>query len=327
MVSQGERDDRSPVYTQGKMNILVLGANGYSGARLVKELLQRGHHVRGLVRAMEKATMLEAQGMELRVGDVSHAEDIRTIAQDVEVVFNLIGYCRAETSALRAALLDGTRNLLRVLERGALKKYIWASNVAVYGRPKSNARLDEKTPPKPAYALGRATVEAEKLAHSELPTVTVRVSSVYGPGRDYIEAVKAGRMRILNTGENWQSRIHVDDLVQVLLAVLERAPVGETYLVGDDLPTTTRDFFNELAEALHAPPPLLLEARAARAFGVAGRAFNRLAGQPQSRLNENVIGLLTSNYFCVNEKIKRELGVELKYPTFRDAYEEMLTGG
>jgi nucleoside-diphosphate-sugar epimerase len=308
------------------MNVLVLGAAGYTGSRLVQELIRRGHQVRGLTRRLEAGTPLEQQGMELRVGDVSQLEDIRTIAQDIEVIFNLAGYCRAETEAMRAALLDGTRNLVHAADRAVLKKYIWASNVAVYGHPQFDARLTETSPLKPDYALGRATAEVEKLAQNEFPTVTVRVSSVYGPGRDYIEAVRTGRVRILNTGANWQSRIQVADLVQVLIAAMERAPVGETYLAGDDLPTTARDFFYELAEALHVSPPLQLEARAARAFGVATRAFNWLAGQPQFRLNENVIGLLTGNYFCLNEKLKRELGVTWKYPTFRDAYEERLLG-
>ncbi len=308
------------------MNILVLGANGYTGVRLVQELLKGGHQVRGLTRSFEKGAALEKEGMELRIGDITRLEDIRTIAQESQIIFNLTGYCRADTKVMQGTLVDGTRNLMQVVDPGALQKYIWTSNVAVYGHPKPNVHLTETSPLKPNYPLGRATVEAEKIARNELPAVAVRVSSVYGPGRDYIEAVKEGRVRILNRGENWQSRIHVDDLVQVLLAAMERAPAGETYLAGDDLPTTAKDFFGELAEALYVAPPLMLEIRAALAFGVATRGLNWLAGQSQYQLNENSSGLLTGNYFCVNEKMKRGLGVQLKYPTFRDAYEEMLTG-
>lgn len=307
------------------MNILVLGANGFTGARLTQALIQRGHHVRGLVRDVYRAEALEAQGMELRAADLTNAEEIKTLAEDIEVVVNLVAYCRADPDIMQETLLRGTRNLLQLIDRGALKKYIWASNVSVYGHPKFDVRLDEKSPLKPDYAVGRATVEAEKLVRNELPAVAVRVSSVYGPGRDYLESLKDGRLRLLNGGRNWQSRIHVDDLVQIFVAALERGQIGETFLAGDDLPTTARDFFAELAEALHVPLPLGLEVTAARAFGAATQALNRLVGQKQYQLNENVIGLLTGNYFCVNEKVKRELGVQFKYPTFRDAYEEMLT--
>lgn len=308
------------------MNILVLGANGFTGARLVQALLKRAHHVRGLVRDVDRGAALEAQGMELRAADLTNAEDIKTLAEGVEVIFNLVTYCRSDTDVMRETLLGGTRNLLPLIDRAALKKYIWASNVSVYGHPKFDARLNEKSPLKPDYAVGRATVEAEKLVRNELPAVTVRVPSVYGPGRDFLESLKAGRLRLLNGGKNWQSRIHVDDLVQILVAALERGQIGETYLAGDDLPTTARDFFAELSEALHVSLPLPLEVTAARAFGAATQALNWLVGQKQYQLNENVIGLLTGNYFCVNEKVKRELGVELRYPTFREAYEEMLTG-
>ena len=308
------------------MNILVIGANGYVASRLVRELIRQGHHVRGVVRSLDKGAELEKQGMELRVGDIARLEDIRAVAQDIEIIFNLAGYCRAEPKVMQFALVDGTRNLLQVIDHSVLQKYIWTSSVAVYGHPKANVKLTEASPLKPNYAVGRATIDVEKLVRGELPAVTVRVSSVYGPGRDYIEGLQAGRVRILNTGANWQSRIHVDDLVQVLLAAMERAPNGETYLAGDDLPTTAKAFFDELAEALHVAPPLPLEMRAALAFGVATRAMNWLAGQPQYQLNENVVGLLTGNYFCVNDKLKQGLGIQLKYPTFREAYEEWLVG-
>ncbi|MGB8648584.1 MAG: NAD-dependent epimerase/dehydratase family protein [Anaerolineae bacterium] len=308
------------------MNILVLGADGYTGSRLVSKLIERGHRVRGLVHKLEQGIALEKLGMELRAGDLSRIEDIRTIAQEMEVIYNLVGYCRADTPLMRAVLAGGVENLLQTIDRETVKKYIWASNVSVYGSCKPKARLDETSPVKPSYALGKVTVEIEKRVAAELPAVAVRVPSVYGPGRDYMESLKAGRLRLLNAGENWQSRIHVDDLVQVLLAALDKGAAGAVYLAGDDLPTTAHDFFFEVAEAIGAPPPLLLEANAARAFGTVGRALNWFAGQTQINLNENLIGQLTNNYYCMNGKIKKELGVQLIYPTFRDAYEEMLTG-
>jgi nucleoside-diphosphate-sugar epimerase len=199
--------------------------------------------------------------------------------------------------------------------------------VSVYGYPKATDRLTETSPLKPAYGLGKITVDAEKLAQESVPAVAVRVASVYGPGRDSIAALKENRLRLLNGGENWSSRIHADDLVTVLIAAMERADPGSVYLAVDDLPAKQRDFFRELAAAVGMPLPLTLEVNAARAFGLFGRAMNSLAGERQYQLSENVIGLLTGNYFCVNDKIKHELGVVLKYPTFRDGYREILNRG
>lgn len=306
------------------MNVLVIGAGGLTGERLVRALLQEKHHVRGLVRQVERGIALEKIGMDLRVGDVRDAESINSIADEMEIIFNLVGACRVEPSESSRILLEGSRNIFRNVDRAVLKKYIWASNVSVYGYPTPAARLTESSPLKPAYGLGRLTIDAEKLARESVPAIAVRVPSVYAPGRDSLAALREGRMRLLNDGSNWQSRIHADDLAQTLVKAMERAEPDSIYLASDDLPTVQRDFYTEIAKAAGTRAPLSLEANAARALGVFGRAMNSLSGQQQYQLSENVIGLVTGNYFCLNDKIKHELGVTLQYPTFREGYKAIL---
>jgi nucleoside-diphosphate-sugar epimerase len=309
------------------MNILVLGANGYSGAYLVKALLERGHSVRGLVRTVERGIPLEKMGMDLRVGDILDDGTLQNVADDCEIIFNLVANCRIEPSEAREILTNGAQNVFRHVDRSALKKYIWVSNVSVYGFPKKTDRLTQTSPMKPTYGLGKITVEAEKLARDSVPAIAIRVASIYGKGRDFISALKENRLRLLNGGENYSSRIHVEDLVATLLAAMKLANPGDTYLAADDLPFVQRDFFKEICAASGAPMPANLEVNAARAFGVFGRAMNSLAGERQYQLSENVIGLLTGNYFCVNDSIKNNLGVTLKYPTFREGYREILRDG
>lgn len=308
------------------MNVLVLGADGYSGAHLVSALLERGHTVRGLVRDLERGAALEKQGMDLRVGDLCEIESIKALAPGSEIIFNLVGYCRDEPATSKKVLLDGTRNLIEIVDSAALSKYIWASNVSLYGYPAPNTLLDERTAPKPAYGLGKLTVEAEKLVRDHLPAVTLRVASIYGPGRDFVSALREGRLRLLNQGKNWQSRIHIDDWVQILLAAMERAEPGSLFVVGDDMPTNGRDFFAELAQAVGVPLPPNLEVTAARGFSGVARALNWLSAQEQYQVNENVIGLATGNYYLVNEKLKRTLGAQLKYPSYKEGYADILNG-
>lgn len=307
------------------MNVLVLGANGYTGAALVTALLENKHAVRGLVRQVEQGLPLEKLGMDLRVGDIRDEASLRNIADGCEIIFNVVASCRIEPAESKIVLLDAARNLFRNVDRSVLKKYIWCSNVSVYGYPKQTDRLTETSATKPAYGLGKVTVDAEKLARESVPAIAVRVANVYGRGRDSIAALRDNRIRLLNGGENWSSRIHVDDLVTTLIAAMERANPESVYLATDDLPVKQSDFFQEISAAAGAAMPLNLEVNAARAFGVFGRAMNSLSGERQYQLSENVIGLLTGNYFCVNDKIKNELGVKLKYPTFRDGYKEILS--
>lgn len=309
------------------MNILVLGASGYTGAHLVRKLIAGGHTVRGLVREVERGIPLEKLGMDLRVGDIRDEASILNIADDMEIIFNVVASCRMEPAESRTILLDGAQNIFRHLDRAVLKKYIWTSNVSVYGFPKKTERLTESSPLKPAYGLGKTTVDAEKLARESVPAIAVRVPSVYGAGRDFITRLRENRLRLLNGGDNWSSRIHVDDLTQTLIAAMERAAPGSVYLASDDLPVIQRQFFQEVSNAVGATLPLDLEVTAARAFGVFGRAMNSLSGQQQYQLSENVIGLLTGNYYCINDRIKNELGVTLAYPTFRDGYKAILGEG
>jgi nucleoside-diphosphate-sugar epimerase len=142
------------------MNVLVLGANGYTGSRLVQALLERKHAVRGLVREVEQGIPLEKMGMELRVGDIRDEPSLRDVAAGCDVIFNLIASCRIEPSESRTILLDAATNLFRNVDRATLKKYIWCSNVSVYGYPKATERLTETSPLKPAYGLGNITVDA-----------------------------------------------------------------------------------------------------------------------------------------------------------------------
>jgi len=306
------------------MKVLVLGADGYTGQALVRGLLKRGHTVRGLVRNVERGMPLEEAGMDLREGDIRNPASLQRLGDGIQVIFNLVASCRLEPSESKELLLEGARNIVRLADRQELAKYIWASNVSVYGSPKKSDRLTEQSPVKPSYTLGHQTVDAEKLAQESVPAVAVRVAGIYGPGRDSISALREGRIRLLNDGENWQSRIHRDDLVQVLVAAMDRAAPSSVYLAVDDLPCQQRDFYTEIAGASGAPAPLSLEVNAARAFGVFGRAMNVLAGERQYQLSENVIGLVSGNYYCLNDLIKSELGVTLQYPTFREGYRAIL---
>src|SRR3954447_24119645 len=106
------------------MNVLVLGANGYTGAALVAVLLERKHTVRGLVRQVEQGLPLEKLGMDLRVGDVRDEVSLRNIADGCEIVFNVIASCRIEPAESKIVLLEAARSIFRNVDRAVLKKYI-----------------------------------------------------------------------------------------------------------------------------------------------------------------------------------------------------------
>ena len=125
--------------------------------------------------------------------------------------------------------------------------------------------------------------------------MTLRLAPVYGPGRGVRERLRKGEFRILDDGQHATSRIHVDDVVDVVFAAEERAP---TQLA---LPRRRRRAddagrVRALAVRAHGPPAAAV-APDVRARRVARRA-------PQSRVR--------------NARLKHELGIELRYPSFRE---------
>jgi nucleoside-diphosphate-sugar epimerase len=117
---------------------------------------------------------------------------------------------------------------------------------------------------------------------------------VYGPGRGVRERLRKGEYRILDDGKHAISRIHVDDVARVVFAAEDRAPAKSTYLVADDEPTTQGEYAAWLTERMGLPMP-------------ASRNMFE-PGAPRVHRNRRIR----------NAKLKRELGIALQYPTFRE---------
>ncbi len=128
-----------------------------------------------------------------------------------------------------------------------------------------------------------------------LRTCILRLAAIYGPGRGVRQRLRAGDYKLIDGGEHWISRIHIDDLVRVIFAAEERAPQGSLYLVSDDCPTTQREYALWLCERLRLPEPASVQSYA--------------PGAPRTFLRGRRVR---------NDKMKRELGIELRYPSYRE---------
>src|SRR5206468_189736 len=128
-----------------------------------------------------------------------------------------------------------------------------------------------------------------------LRTVILRLAPVYGPGRGVRERMRKQEYKILDDGQHVTSRIHVDDVVRIVLAAEQRAPARSRFLVADDEPTTQGEYARWLSDRMGlAMPPsrLIFEPGAPR---VAHR-----------------------NRRIRNTRLKQALELELRYPSFRE---------
>jgi nucleoside-diphosphate-sugar epimerase len=187
----------------------------------------------------------------------------------------------------------------------------YLSTTGVYG-DRGGGWVDEGSELCPTGERGRRRVAAEAAwldlwRRRGAPVHVFRLAAIYGPGRSAFEALRAGTAkRILKPGQVF-SRIHVEDLAAVLAASMARPRPGAVYNVCDDEPAAPEAVVGYAAGLLGTPPPPLVP------FDNAG-----LSWMARSFYDDNKR--------VSNARIKGELGVELRYPTYRDGLAAILRG-
>jgi len=170
--------------------------------------------------------------------------------------------------------------------------------------------VDETADLRPSGPRGRRRVEAEEgwLAlwrRHGLPVHLFRLAGIYGPGRNQLETVRAGTaQRIVKAGQVF-SRIHVEDIAQVLLASMTRPNPGAAYNVCNDEPAPPQVVVAHAAELLGLPPPPEVPFEAAELSPMA-RSF------------------YAENKRVGNRRMHEELGVTLRYPTYREGLRALM---
>jgi nucleoside-diphosphate-sugar epimerase len=185
----------------------------------------------------------------------------------------------------------------------------YLSTTGVYGDHKGNW-VDEDTPLNPSTKRGQLRVEAEAewLSITNLPIHIFRLAGIYGPGRGPFSKVRNGTARrIIKEGQVF-SRIHVEDIAQVLAASIKQPNPRAIYNLCDDDPAPPEDVIAHAAELLGLPVPPAVDFKDAEMTPMA-RSF--YAESKKVR----------------NERIKKELGVDLLYPTYRDGLLSLLRDG
>lgn len=185
----------------------------------------------------------------------------------------------------------------------------YLSTTGVYG-DRGGAWVDEDSEPDATGPRGQARIRAEAdwriLAdQAGLPLHIFRLAGIYGPGRGPFEKVRNGTARrIVKPGQVF-SRIHAEDIAQVLLASIDRPAPGTAYNVCDDDPAPPQDVLAHAAELLGLPPPPEM-------------AFDQAQMTPMAR------SFYEDNKRVSNRRIKEDLGVGLLYPDYRSGLASIL---
>jgi len=279
--------------------LLSIG-HGYSARVLGQKLLAQGWRVIGTIRSGDKADALRADGVEPLLWP---GGDLRAALASASHLLSSVAPTPAGDPVLAA--LSG--EIAAAAPRLAWAGYL--STVGVYG-DHAGGWVDESTSLTPSTERGRLRVTAEagwqKLAaESGLALHIFRLAGIYGPGRGPFAKLRAGvARRIVKPGQVF-SRIHVDDIAQVLMASMARPRRGAVYNVCDDEP---------------APPEAVI-ACAARLLGVPvpeAENFETAEMTPMAR------SFYAESKRVRNDRIKDELGVRLAYRDYRVGLQALL---
>ncbi len=178
----------------------------------------------------------------------------------------------------------------------------YLSTVGVYG-DRAGGTVDEYSEIRPNSKRGTRRARAESdwyewMNETGLPVHIFRLAGIYGPGRSALDSVRAGIARRINKPGHVFNRIHVDDIVQILLASMAKPNPGAAYNLADDDPVPSWEVITYACELLGiAPPPMI--------------PYNEADLAPITRSFYN------DNKRVSNHRIKNELGVTLKYPDYK----------
>ncbi len=285
------------------MNLFVFGA-GYTAGHFIARYRDRFTQVCGTARSDAKVQALREAG--------TRAYRFDGVDYDPLLVEDL------STSEALLVSIPPVNGIDPVLSKFAdviassrrLRWIGYLSTIGVYGDAQGRW-VDEDTAPNLVTDRARQRVEAEqqwlRLGHDASYSVQIfRLAGIYGPGRNALHRVLDGTAkRLVKPGQVF-NRIHVDDIAQVLMASIEQPSRNAIYNVADDEPGPPQDVIAYAAELL-------------------GRELPPEVPFDEAHLTPMAHSFYQDNKRVRNTRFKTELGVTLRYPTYREGLQSLLT--
>jgi nucleoside-diphosphate-sugar epimerase len=276
---------------------------GYAAGFLARTLKAQGWRVLGTSRSADARAAMAAEGVETQIFERAHPlADPGTLLADAT---HLLSSVPPDDRGDPVLDLHGED----IAAARGLRWIGYLSTTGVYG-DRAGGWVDEEAPLIPTGERGRRRVAAEARwldlvrRHGSLVHI-FRLAGIYGPGRNALDTVRAGRaQRIVKPGQIF-SRIHVADIAQVLRASMAKPEPGAIYNVCDDDPAPPADVVAFACDLLGVPcpPPVPFD---------------------EAKLSQMALSFYADSKRVSNRRIKEELGVRLLYPSYRDGLAALL---
>ena len=271
----------------GRLYVVGLGFSGLEIARHARAL---GWTVAGSVTSEEKAAELRVDGLDAEILSASSEK----LADATHVLSTVPPEAAGDP-------------VLPILRHARPRWFGYLSTTGVYG-DRGGGWVDETDEPNPGQARSKYRLRAEQdwqalARESAVPLDIFRLPAIYGPGRSALDQVREGRAQCIDKPGQVFCRVHVEDIAQAVVAAMERsAPQrGDIFNVSDDEPAPQADVISFACRLLGRRAPAIV-------------SWDDAA----PHLSDMARSFYAENRRVRNDRIKRELGVWLKYPTYRE---------
>ena len=248
--------------------ILVTGATGFLGRRIVHQLVEQGFAVCALVRKTSRIQGLHLPGVEFVFGDVTDLGSLQLAFADVDCVIHAAAGTSGSEEQMRLVTIEGTRNILDLCRRSAGCKLVYISSCSVYGIAdySDDAVLDEQASleqhPERRGAYSLTKLEAEKLVtdaveQGDITATVLRPGTIYGPGGENYTPMVGFSLKnklfvVIDRKGFVLPLVYVDNLVDaIILAMTADNSSGQVYHVVDDERIDKKTYMDGFIRKLH----------------------------------------------------------------------------
>jgi nucleoside-diphosphate-sugar epimerase len=258
------------------VRVLVTGATGFIGGRLVERLVrEEGASVRALVRNFANAPRIARFAIEMVPGDLLSPVALDRAVAGCDVVFHCAYGALGPDAERRVVNVQGTESVLAAALAHHCRRVVHVSTMSVYGDPASGD-IDETAPRKyTGSAYGDSKIDAENTAlgycDKGLSVAVVQPTIVYGPWAltwtiKPLQQLQTGRIILVNDGTGTCNPVYIDDVVTAMIAAAGSPEAHkQAFLISGNQPVTWREFFERYQRMLPASATVAMTAEQARA--------------------------------------------------------------
>ena len=292
------------------MNVLVTGASGFIGSRLASKLVEKNHSVTGLDHKNKPANL------EIKIINGDLTDPSFSIPDEkFDVVYHLAAVTPMEKNKkiIKKVNYEGTVNFFNQI-KGKTDFLVYISGLGAFGDP-GEKKIDENTPLNPNTFYTKIRLEAQLFLEKKCKENSIHFSvaylgEVYGDGgwftSQILSRLKKGNFRMPKAGEYYRCFVHVDDVVNSLIAIAENQAFDQSFVISDSNPILFKDFINYTSDKLGVKHP--------------GSVPMFLA---KTVMGGDFVKLLTTSIKTSNEKISKINSFQ--YPSYKEGIDSVIS--